>query len=53
MDKEIFILLIDKALKETDNVVAKSKFFRADKEPILSTKKVLNLLKDEIFKNKS
>ncbi len=48
MDTNNLISLIEKALLEVDNVVVKSKYYTDDKEPIVSAKKVLNLLKDEI-----
>lgn len=39
--------LIDVALLEIDNVIEKSKFYTAESEPIVSTKPVLILLKQE------
>lgn len=51
MDTNNLISLIEKALLEVDNVVVKSKYYTDDKEPIVSAKKVLNLLKDEIRYN--
>jgi hypothetical protein len=51
MNAQRLIQLIDIALLEVDNIVAKSKFFRSDEEPILSTKLVLQLLKDRIIQD--
>jgi len=48
MDTNKLIILIDIAFTEINNVVAKSKYFNNDKEPILSTKKVLQLLKEQV-----
>lgn len=48
MDTNKLISLIDATLLELDNAVAKSKYYHEDKEPILSTKKVLLLLKDQV-----
>lgn len=45
------ILLIDIALLEISNVIAKSKYLHDDKEPIVSTKRVLLLLKEQIQQN--
>jgi hypothetical protein len=54
MNKDKLIGLIDIALKETDKLVSESKVqYRADKEPIISTKKVLNLLKEQIQNNQN
>lgn len=49
MDSNKLKTLIDIALTEVDNVVTKLKYFRVDQEPIISTKKVLILLKEEIL----
>ena len=43
--------LIDITLKEADNVASSSKYLHPDKEPIYSTKKVLNLLRGELKNN--
>jgi len=43
--------LIDKTLIEIDRIVPNSKGFKMEKEPILSTVRVLNLLKKEIEHN--
>ena len=45
------ITLIDLALLEVDNIVAKSKYYHSDEEPIISTKKVLYLLREEVEHN--
>jgi hypothetical protein len=51
MDVNKLISLIDIALAETDNVVAKSKYYSKDAEPITSTRKVLHLLKEGVQNN--
>jgi len=43
--------LIDVALLEIDNVIEMSKFYSAESEPIVSTKSVLILLKQEVHSN--
>ncbi len=48
IDTNRIITLIDLALLETDKLVEKSNFYKEENEPILSTKKVLFLLKREI-----
>lgn len=48
IDTNRIITLLDLALLEMDKLVKKSAFYREDREPILSTKKVLVLLKYEI-----
>jgi hypothetical protein len=48
IDTRRLIALIDLALLESDNLAGRSKFYHAEREPILSTKKVLNLLRQEI-----
>lgn len=51
MESNKLITLIDNALAETNNVVANSLNYNENEEPILSTKKVLNLLKEEVQHN--
>ena len=48
IDTNRIITLIDLALLETDKLVEKSNFYQEEREPILSTKKVLFLLRREI-----
>lgn len=45
------IELIDKALIELESFVAASKYYSGNEELIISTKKVLSLLKDELQKH--
>ena len=45
------IQLIDKALIELENFVVESKYYNGNEELIISTKKVLSLLKDELQKH--
>lgn len=51
MDNNKLISLIDLALKEVDNIIANSKYYQHDKEPMLSVIKVLTLLKENLHKN--
>lgn len=51
MNLNKLIVLIEKSLLEVDNVVDKSKYYTYDKEPIVSTKKVLALFKNELQNN--
>jgi len=49
MDTIKLLILINIALIEADNTVSRSSYLKVDEEPIFSTKKVLNLLKDAIL----
>ena len=51
MDIAKLITLIDMALAEVDNFVAKSKYYRGDEDIIRDTKKALLLLKEEVRHN--
>ena len=48
MDMNKLITVIDIALTETDNLVKESNYYKEEQEPIISTKKVLNLLKNAV-----
>jgi len=49
MEKDKLINFIDTALKEADNFV--TQFYKGDKKPMLSTYKVLFLLRSEVKNN--
>jgi hypothetical protein len=49
MNTDKLILMIDNACKEIDGISNTSKYFSSDSEPIVTTKKVLSLLKREVI----
>lgn len=49
MYKNGLILIIDEALTALDNISGTSTYFRADKAPIVSTRKVLLLLREDVI----
>lgn len=51
MNVEKLLILIDRTLQETDNVLSQSQFLKEDSEPIVSTRKVLYLFRQEILQN--
>lgn len=53
MDTNKLIEFIDLAMTEIDTIGVKSKLYQSDKEPIISTKRVLNLLKDALQKDQT
>lgn len=48
MNTNKILLAIETALIELDSLVAKSKYYADDKEPVICTRNVLNLLKMEM-----
>lgn len=48
MEIDKLMTVIDIALKESDNLVNISNYYKEDKEPIISTRRVLILLKDAV-----